>query len=205
MFKQLRRDYPSKILMNLCFSLLMLNLVFLVNEWLSSFRITGLCIFVGAILHYFLLTSFTWMGLEAVHMYFAFVKVFNSYIHKYILKLCIAGWGIPLVVVAALLSANVHFYGDMYEDKKLENPAVLLPCAGVYYGGHRMNFNPISQPACSQRLLDQERYSILHGCGMLFRIDLLSQHFYVHRCTCTNQDPKVYPDKGLEDALPARH
>ncbi|XP_069603099.1 adhesion G-protein coupled receptor G4 isoform X1 [Ranitomeya imitator] len=124
MFKQLRRDYPSKILMNLCFSLLMLNLVFLVNEWLSSFRITGLCIFVGAILHYFLLTSFTWMGLEAVHMYFAFVKVFNSYIHKYILKLCIAGWGIPLVVVAALLSANVHFYGDMYEDKKLENPAV---------------------------------------------------------------------------------
>ncbi|XP_073399650.1 adhesion G-protein coupled receptor G4 isoform X2 [Dendrobates tinctorius] len=124
MFKQLRRDYPSKILMNLCFSLLMLNLVFLVNEWLSSFRIPGLCILVGALLHYFLLTSFTWMGLEAVHMYFAFVKVFNSYIHKYILKLCIAGWGIPLVVVAALLSANVHFYGDMYEDKELENPAV---------------------------------------------------------------------------------
>ncbi|XP_073497379.1 adhesion G-protein coupled receptor G4 [Phyllobates terribilis] len=123
MFKQLRRDYPSKILMNLSFSLLMLNLLFLVDDWLSSFRIPGLCILVGALLHYFLLTSFTWMGLEAVHMYFAFVKVFNSYIHKYILKLCIAGWGIPLVVVAVLLSVNVNFYGDIYEDKELETPA----------------------------------------------------------------------------------
>ncbi|CAJ0940807.1 unnamed protein product [Ranitomeya imitator] len=27
----------------------------------------------------------------------------------------------------------------------------ILPCAGVYYGGQRMNFNPILQPACSQR------------------------------------------------------
>ncbi|CAJ0951693.1 unnamed protein product, partial [Ranitomeya imitator] len=27
----------------------------------------------------------------------------------------------------------------------------ILPCAGMYYGGQRMNFNPILQPACSQR------------------------------------------------------
>lgn len=79
--------------MNLSFSMLMLNLIFLVDDWLTTFRIHGLCVTVAAFLHYFLLTSFTWMGLEAVHMYFAFVKVFNSYIHKYILKLCIAGWG----------------------------------------------------------------------------------------------------------------
>ncbi|XP_040298022.1 adhesion G-protein coupled receptor G4-like [Bufo bufo] len=119
-FRQLRRDYPSKILMNLSFSLLMLNLLFLINNWLSSFRSQGLCVSTGALLHYFLLTSFTWMGLEAVHMYFAFVKVFNSYIHKYILKLCIAGWGIPLVVVVAVLSVNVNFYGNILDSEKYE-------------------------------------------------------------------------------------
>ncbi|CAJ0963800.1 unnamed protein product [Ranitomeya imitator] len=27
----------------------------------------------------------------------------------------------------------------------------ILPCAAVYYGGQRMNFNPILQPGCSQR------------------------------------------------------
>ncbi|XP_069799221.1 adhesion G-protein coupled receptor G4 isoform X2 [Dendropsophus ebraccatus] len=120
MFRQLRRDYPSKILMNLSFSLLMLNLLFLVNNWLSSLRSQGLCISIAALLHYFLLTSFTWMALEAVHMYFAFVKVFNSYIHKYILKLCIAGWGIPLVVVVAVLCVNVNFYGSESDYKQNE-------------------------------------------------------------------------------------
>ncbi|XP_056396116.1 adhesion G-protein coupled receptor G4 isoform X2 [Hyla sarda] len=122
MFRQLRRDYPSKILMNLSFSLLMLNLLFLVNNWLSLFRNQGLCISVAALLHYFLLTSFTWMGLEAVHMYFAFVKVFNAYVHKYILKLCIAGWGIPLVVVVAVLCVNVNFYGVIMDNRQHDVP-----------------------------------------------------------------------------------
>ncbi|XP_018410539.1 PREDICTED: adhesion G-protein coupled receptor G2-like, partial [Nanorana parkeri] len=116
LFRQLRRDYPSKILMNLSFSLLMLNLLFLVNDWLSTLDIRGLCISFAVLLHYFLLTSFTWMGLEAVHMYFAFVKVFNSYIRKYILKLCIAGWGIPIVIVVAVLCINVDFYGPVYKN-----------------------------------------------------------------------------------------
>ncbi|KAM5145537.1 adhesion G-protein coupled receptor G4 [Mantella aurantiaca] len=122
MFRQLRKDYPSKILMNLSFSLLMLNLIFLINDWLSSFRIDGLCVSIAALLHYFLLTSFTWMGLEAVHMYFAFVKVFNSYIHKYILKLCIVGWGIPIIIVVAVLSVNVDFYGALSKSKQQSDP-----------------------------------------------------------------------------------
>ncbi|XP_053330023.1 adhesion G-protein coupled receptor G4 [Spea bombifrons] len=110
-FKQLRRDYPSKILMNLSSALFLLNLLFLLNTWLSSFRSYGLCIASAALLHYFLLAAFTWMGLEAVHMYFAFVKVFNLYIHNYILKFCIAGWGIPAIIVAIVLVIDLDFYG----------------------------------------------------------------------------------------------
>lgn len=90
-FSKLRRDYPSKILVNLCTALLMLNLLFLVNPWLSSFNNHGLCITVAVFLHYFLLVAFTWMGLESVHMYFA-LKVFRIYMPNYILKFCIAGW-----------------------------------------------------------------------------------------------------------------
>lgn len=71
----------------------MLNLAFLVNSWLASFQQAGLCITAAVALHYFLLVSLTWMGLEAVHMYFALVKVFNTYIPNYILKFCLAGWG----------------------------------------------------------------------------------------------------------------
>ncbi|KAM4696128.1 adhesion G-protein coupled receptor G4 [Rhinophrynus dorsalis] len=121
-FKPLRRDYPSKILMNLSCSLLMLNLVFLTNNWLSSFRNYGLCIAWAALLHYFLLASFTWMGLEAVHMYFAFVKVFNLYIRNYILKFCIAGWGIPVIVIAIVLVINRDYYGSESNLKKSAHP-----------------------------------------------------------------------------------
>lgn len=92
-YRKLRRDYPSKILLNLCLALLGLNLVFLLNSWISSFGIYGLCIAVAMTLHYFLLSSFTWMGLGAVNMYLALVKVFNVYVPSYILKFCLLGWG----------------------------------------------------------------------------------------------------------------
>uniref|UniRef100_A0A8C8RVS0 Adhesion G-protein coupled receptor G6 n=1 Tax=Pelusios castaneus TaxID=367368 RepID=A0A8C8RVS0_9SAUR len=105
-FEKLRRDYPSKILMNLSTALLFLNLVFLLDGWIASFNIRGLCIAIAALLHFFLLATFTWMGLEAVHMYIALVKVFNTYIRRYILKFCIIGWGLPALVVAIVLAST---------------------------------------------------------------------------------------------------
>ncbi|MGH0164077.1 UNVERIFIED_CONTAM: hypothetical protein FKN15_046569, partial [Acipenser sinensis] len=114
---KLRRDYPSKILMNLCTALLFLNMVFLLDGWLATFEIEGLCIAVAVFLHFFLLTSFTWMGLEAVHMYIALVKVFNTYIRRYILKFCIVGWGLPAVTVAIVVAIDRKFYGKQYYGK----------------------------------------------------------------------------------------
>lgn len=92
-FRKIRRDYPSKILIQLCAALLLLNLVFLLDSWIALYDTQGLCIAVAVFLHYFLLVSFTWMGLEAFHMYLALVKVFNTYVRKYILKFCVVGWG----------------------------------------------------------------------------------------------------------------
>ncbi|XP_053238038.1 adhesion G-protein coupled receptor G6 isoform X1 [Podarcis raffonei] len=118
-FEKLRRDYPSKILMNLSTALLCLNLVFLLDGWIASFDVEALCIAIAALLHYFLLATFTWMGLEAVHMYIALVKVFNTYIRRYILKFCIIGWGLPAVVIIIVLAvtntnANSIYNKDLY-------------------------------------------------------------------------------------------
>lgn len=92
-YRKLRRDYPSKILINLSGALLGLNMLFLINSWLASFNNYDLCIAMAAISHYFFLATFTWMGLEAINMYLAFVKVFNVYVPSYILKFCALGWG----------------------------------------------------------------------------------------------------------------
>ncbi|XP_048069541.1 adhesion G-protein coupled receptor G2 isoform X6 [Ursus arctos] len=110
-FEKIRRDYPSKILIQLCTALLLLNLVFLLDSWIALYDMRGLCISVAVFLHYFLLVSFTWMGLEAFHMYLALVKVFNTYIRKYILKFCIVGWGVPAVVVTIVLAISPNNYG----------------------------------------------------------------------------------------------
>ncbi|XP_039202743.1 adhesion G-protein coupled receptor G6 isoform X2 [Crotalus tigris] len=120
-FEKLRRDYPSKILMNLSTALLCLNLVFLLDGWIASFDIDGLCVAIAALLHYFLLATFTWMALEAVHMYIALVKVFNTYIRRYILKFCVIGWGLPALVVIIILAsthANTNnIYNNILDDK----------------------------------------------------------------------------------------
>ncbi|XP_066229201.1 adhesion G-protein coupled receptor G6 isoform X1 [Saccopteryx leptura] len=105
-FEKLRRDYPSKILMNLSTALLFLNLSFLLNSWVTSFHLEGLCTAMAALLHFFLLATFTWMGLEAIHMYIALVKVFNTYIRRYILKFCIVGWGLPAFIVSIVLASR---------------------------------------------------------------------------------------------------
>eukprot|EP00079_Xenopus_tropicalis_P033203 XP_017946974.1 PREDICTED: adhesion G-protein coupled receptor G2 [Xenopus tropicalis] len=117
-FEKIRRDYPSKILMQLCAALILLNLTFLINPWIALYNnIPGLCISAAAFLHYFLLVSITWMGLEAFHMYFSLVKVFNTYVRKYILKFCIVGWGVPAVVVAIILAVNKDLYGFQSKGK----------------------------------------------------------------------------------------
>ncbi|XP_056337041.1 adhesion G-protein coupled receptor G6 isoform X8 [Danio aesculapii] len=116
-FEKLRRDYPSKILMNLSTSLLFLNMVFLLDGWLASYEIKELCVTVAVFLHFFLLTSFTWMGLESIHMYIALVKVFNTYIRRYILKFCIVGWGVPAAIVGIVLAVSKDSYGKNYYGK----------------------------------------------------------------------------------------
>ncbi|KAM7389251.1 hypothetical protein PAMP_023241 [Pampus punctatissimus] len=116
-FEKLRQDYPSKILINLSAALLGLSMLFLLDSWLSSFSNYGLCIITAATLHYFLLASFTWMGLEAVHMYLALVKVFNIYVPSYIIKFCAVGWGIPLVIVSLVLAIDKDVYGSAVPDK----------------------------------------------------------------------------------------
>ncbi|XP_050934482.1 adhesion G-protein coupled receptor G2 isoform X2 [Lates calcarifer] len=111
-FGKLRKDIPSKILIQLCLALLLLNLVFLVDAWLALYpEAVGLCISTAWFLHYFLLVTFTWMGLEAVHMYLALVKVFNSYVSRYMLKFSLVGWGIPMIVVIIVIAINRDNYG----------------------------------------------------------------------------------------------
>lgn len=96
-YKQFRSEDTLRINlglhMNLVSSLFLLNLAFLLNGGLSSRASMGLCSALGGLTHYCLLCCFTWTVLEGCHLYLLFVKVLGTYIHHYLLKLCIVGWG----------------------------------------------------------------------------------------------------------------
>ncbi|XP_072373763.1 adhesion G-protein coupled receptor G2-like [Scyliorhinus torazame] len=110
-FRERQKDVSIQIHINLSAALFLLNVTFLTNTWLSSSSTDGLCKVMAVLLHYSLICSFTWMGFEAFHLYIMLVRVFNTYIKCYLLKLCLAGWGIPAGVISIIIGINTNFYG----------------------------------------------------------------------------------------------
>ncbi|CAI9743441.1 adhesion G-protein coupled receptor G6-like [Octopus vulgaris] len=109
--KNLRKLMASKILVNLCVSLAITNLIFLVGMQPYASKITAACKAVAALLHYFLLASLMWMAVEALHVCLAAVIVFKTYQSHFILKSSILSWGLPAVIVTITLAIN---YTDNY-------------------------------------------------------------------------------------------
>ncbi|XP_052240341.1 adhesion G-protein coupled receptor G6-like isoform X2 [Dreissena polymorpha] len=103
---RLRRDNPSKILMQLCAAIAAVNLVFLVGAQEYSANNIGGCKTVAVLLHYFLLVIMCWMLVEAFYMYQSLVKVFDTYIARFQLKAAVFSWGTPLIIVVATLAVN---------------------------------------------------------------------------------------------------
>ncbi|NWU25548.1 AGRG3 protein, partial [Dyaphorophyia castanea] len=95
---------------NLVGSLLLLNLAFLLNSGLSGRTHPRTCRVLGGLTHYSLLCCFTWTALEGCQLYLLFVKVLGIYIHHYLAKLCLIGWGFPVLVVG--VAGVIGSYGE---------------------------------------------------------------------------------------------
>ncbi|NWI05429.1 AGRG3 protein, partial [Tichodroma muraria] len=95
---------------NLVSSLFLLNLAFLLNSGLSGRTHPRTCRFLGGLTHYCLLCCFTWTALEGCQLYLLFVKVLGIYIHRYLAKLCLVGWGFPVLVVG--VAGIIGSYGE---------------------------------------------------------------------------------------------
>ena len=90
-YRKLRRGRAQQTLFNLALSMLCSWIVFLTGiKQTHSFY--G-CIIVAALLHYFILSSFMWMLMEAFLQYLTFVKVLGTYVTRYALKTVLIAWG----------------------------------------------------------------------------------------------------------------
>ncbi|NWU38166.1 AGRG3 protein, partial [Hylia prasina] len=95
---------------NLVGSLFLLNLAFLLNSGLSGRTHPRTCGVLGGLTHYCLLCCFTWTALEGCQLYLLFVKVLGIYIPHYLGKLCLVGWGFPVLVVG--VAGGFGSYGE---------------------------------------------------------------------------------------------
>ncbi|XP_036897530.1 LOW QUALITY PROTEIN: adhesion G protein-coupled receptor G3 [Sturnira hondurensis] len=107
-WKRFESEDTPKIHVALSVSLFLLNLTFFINLEHDPKLSSVTCWARGAIFHYFLLCVFTWMGLEAFHLYLLIIRVFNTYFRHYFLKLSLVGWGLPALMVIGTGSANSY-------------------------------------------------------------------------------------------------
>ncbi|XP_045396350.1 adhesion G-protein coupled receptor G7 isoform X1 [Lemur catta] len=123
--RKLRKTSVTWVLVSLCTSMLILNLLFLFgiensnknlktsggdinnidtdnNEMLTE-DIIGIqnptCTAVAALLHYFLLVTFTWNGLSAVQLYFLLIRTMKPFPRHFIFFVSLIGWGVPAIIV----------------------------------------------------------------------------------------------------------
>ncbi|XP_062380540.1 adhesion G-protein coupled receptor G5-like isoform X2 [Sardina pilchardus] len=109
--RQASSDVSMKIHINLASALILLNVHFLPSSWAASLAPSGGCVYVAVMLHYSLLATFSWTAIEGFHLYLLLVRVFNTYVRRYLLKLGLLGWGVPAVVVSLVLIIDKSVYG----------------------------------------------------------------------------------------------
>ncbi|GBN81059.1 Adhesion G-protein coupled receptor G4 [Araneus ventricosus] len=109
-FSKWRSELKHKVLFSLSLSLFFFLIIFLYGiERLGSMY--G-CMVVALLLHYFMLATFSWMVVEAVLQYYGLVKVIGTYVPRFIQKASLFAWGLPLIIVAAVLSVDYNLYSS---------------------------------------------------------------------------------------------
>lgn len=117
LFRTWRRDYSNKIWLQLCISIMILCVCFLVVVFAKFHEGDILCLLVGVVLHYSLLASFCWMLVAAILSYRKLVLVFTRDASHKLLRASAFAWGAPCAVVGILLSVAPQSYAGQFEDK----------------------------------------------------------------------------------------
>jgi len=90
MWKDARKGQSQTILMQLAIALLAVDILVLAG--VDRIENRAGCKAVAALLQYFLLVSFGWMLVEGVQQYLKFVKVFDIYTSRFMLKTALPVW-----------------------------------------------------------------------------------------------------------------
>ncbi|XP_058151979.1 adhesion G-protein coupled receptor G7 isoform X2 [Dasypus novemcinctus] len=120
--RRIRKTSVTWVLVSLCASMFIFNLLFVFGIENSNKKLddnknrntddvnkipTGdfihnpnpKCTAMTALLHYFLLATFTWTGISAAQLYFLLIRTMKPLPQHFILFISLIGWGAPAIVV----------------------------------------------------------------------------------------------------------
>ncbi|XP_051006406.1 adhesion G-protein coupled receptor G7 [Acomys russatus] len=126
--RKIRKTSVTWVLVSLCTSMLIFNLLFVFgiensNKNLKTSNSTinsnpddnkipvrdtldtpnPSCTAIAALLHYFLLGTFTWNGLSATQLYFLLIRTMKPLPPHFIFIISLVGWGVPAIVVGVTI------------------------------------------------------------------------------------------------------
>ena len=112
LFSQLR-TFPSMLLMNLSFALLITNLLFVIGgPIVQHFPNVQLCTITAIFLHFFNLAQFSWMSLFSIEMACNFyaakklVRTVKKNKRRSLVLYMLVGWGVPVGICVITIALN---------------------------------------------------------------------------------------------------
>lgn len=148
--RKIRKTSVTWVLVSLCISMLIFNLLFVFgiensnkNLKTSDSNIDAnsnenkipetdtietpnpSCTAIAALLHYFLLGTFTWNGLSATQLYFLLIRTMKPLPRHFIVIISLVGWGVPAIIVGVTigiiyaLSGNKSYWELDYRQEEI--------------------------------------------------------------------------------------
>ncbi|XP_065358993.1 adhesion G-protein coupled receptor G2-like [Calliphora vicina] len=140
-FPRWREDSTNKVLLNLCFVLTLLMVLFLLIN-MPEFKDAVLdmknyvnCMIVGGFLQYIVLVLFMWMLFIAYLQYQRLAKIFKSEMPRnYIAKFFLIAWGLPLIPTGLVAYYQPNAYRPSAKSMEAKS-AICYPSGYGFYLG----------------------------------------------------------------------
>ncbi|CAH1784868.1 unnamed protein product [Owenia fusiformis] len=110
LFRSLNREKTGQILIQLCFSMLLMNILFIVASDKNHVVSDHVCLGVSVALHFFVLSTLLWMSVEAYNMYKMLVQVFGVHEGLFLVKRLLFAWGLPCIPVGVAVGTDYLLY-----------------------------------------------------------------------------------------------
>ncbi|XP_049445325.1 adhesion G-protein coupled receptor G2-like isoform X2 [Epinephelus fuscoguttatus] len=110
LLRRTKASIATRILIHLVLALFLLNLTFLTNNYVAQLKSSVGCKIMAALMHYFMLATFTWFAVQAFHICQQLYMGGKTVIRHYMIKVCITSWVLPSIVGIVLLS--IGKYGE---------------------------------------------------------------------------------------------